>query len=455
MTGAKSLGAEALSMVNPGAAAIDIGSTMHMAAINPQAGDNPVRAFGTFTGELHEMARWFKASGVTSVAMESTGVYWIPAYEVLEEHGFHVILVNARYAKNVPGRKTDVSDAAWLQRLHSYGLLRGSFRPEAGVATMRAYLRQRERLIEYAASHIQHMQKALMEMNVQLHHVVSDITGVTGMRIIRAIVAGERMPITLAEMRDVRCHASVETICAALSGNWRDEHIFALCQSLALYDFYQTKILECDRKLEVALKALEIDKGYDIRGLSKVRTKRRQVNTPDFEVRSALYRVLGVDLTQIHGIGPSLALKLVGECGTDLAAWPSSKHFTSWLCLAPGNKISGGKLLSSKTRRSSSRAAALLRLAATTIGRSDTALGAFYRRLAARAGKAKAVTATARKIAVLFYNSLRYGMAYHDPGATQYEERYRNRVIGNLQRRAKAFGFSLQELPPEPNMAVS
>ena len=234
MTGAKSPGADALSMVNPGAAAIDIGSTMHMAAISPQADDNPVRAFGTFTGELHEMARWFKASGVTSVAMESTGVYWIPAYEVLEAHGFHVILVNARYAKNVPGRKTDVSDAAWLQRLHSYGLLRGSFRPEAGVATMRAYLRQRERLIEYAASHIQHMQKALMEMNVQLHHVVSDITGVTGMRIIRAIVAGERTPVTLAEMRDVRCHASVEIICAALSGNWRDEHIFALCQSLAL-----------------------------------------------------------------------------------------------------------------------------------------------------------------------------------------------------------------------------
>ena len=222
-----------------------------------------------------------------------------------------------------------------------------------------------------------------------------------------------------------------------------------------LYDFYQTKILECDRKLEIALKALEIDNGHDTGGLPKVRTKTRQVNTPDFEVRSALYRVLGVDLTQIHGIGPALALKLVGECGTDLAAWPSSKHFTSWLCLAPGNKISGGKLLSSKTRRSSSRAAALLRLAATTIGRSDTALGAFYRRLSARAGKAKAVTATARKIAVLFYNSLRYGMAYHDPGASQYEERYRSRVVGNLQRRAKAFGFTRHEMPAEPDMPQS
>jgi transposase len=455
MARTKSPGAQAMAMVNPGAAAIDIGSTMHMAAINPNADDNPVRAFGTFTGDLHDMAGWFKACGVTSVAMESTGVYWIPAYEILEEHGFHVILVNARYAKNVPGRKTDVSDAAWLQRLHSYGLLRGSFRPEAGVATLRAYLRQRERLIEYTASHIQHMQKALMEMNVQLHHVVSDITGLTGMRIIRAIVAGERDPTTLAEMRDIRCHASAQTLCAALSENWRDEHVFALCQSLALYDFYQTKILECDRRLEVALKALEIGKGHDISRLPKVRTKTSQVNTPDFQVRSALYRVLGIDLTQIHGIGPSLALKLVGECGTDLAAWPSAKHFTSWLCLAPGNKISGGKLLSSKTRRSSSRAASLLRLAATTIGRSDTALGAFYRRLSARAGKAKAVTATARKIAVLFYNSLRYGMAYHDPGACQYEERYRSRVIGNLLRRAKDFGFTLHEIPAEPDMAVS
>ncbi len=455
MTGVKSGSIDALSMINPGAATIDIGSTMHMAAVNPNADSDPVRSFGTFTGDLHAMARWFKACGVTSVAMESTGVYWIPAYEVLEEHGFRVILVNARYAKNVPGRKTDVNDAAWLQRLHSFGLLRGSFRPEAGVATLRAYLRQRERLIEYCASHIQHMQKALMEMNVQLHHVVSDVTGATGIRIIRAIVAGERAPDILAGMRDIRCHASAEKICAALTGTWRDEHIFALDQALALYDFYQAKILECDRKLEGALKALEVNDGHDVKRLPKVRTKTRQVNAPDFEVRSALYRVLGVDLTQVHGIGPSLALKLVGECGTDLAAWPSAKHFTSWLCLAPGNKISGGKLLSSRTRRSSNRAAALLRLAATTLGRSDTALGAFYRRLSARAGKAKAVTATARKIAVLFYNSLRHGMTYHDPGASQYDARYRSRVIGNLQRRAKALGFSLLEIPSAPESAVS
>jgi transposase len=432
-----------LKMVNPGAAAVDIGSTMHMAAVNPDSDDMPVRAFGTFTQDLHELAEWFQSCGVTSVAMESTGVYWIPAFEILEQHGFEVILVNARYAKNVPGRKTDVNDAGWLRQLHSYGLLRGSFRPTAEIATLRAYLRQRERLVEYAAAHIQHMQKALMEMNLQLHHVVSDITGTTGMRIIRAIAAGERDPDALASLRDVRCHSSIETIRASLVGNDRDEHVFALTQSLELYDFYQEKMLECDRKLEAAISDLTVRAEHELPSLPKARTKTKQVNAPSFDVRAALYGVLGVDLTQIHGLGPSLALKLIGECGSDLQPWPSAKHFTSWLCLAPGNKVSGGKLLSSRTRRSSSRAAALLRLSAVTIGRSDTALGAFYRRLAARIGKQKAVTATARKIAVLFYNTLRFGMIYRDPGAAEYDERHRTRVLANLQRRAKSLGYSL------------
>ncbi|MBK1637316.1 IS110 family transposase [Rhodovulum adriaticum] len=437
-----------LEPVNPGAAALDIGSTMHMAAVNPDASDMPVRAFGTFTQDLHDMAVWFRSCGVTSVAMESTGVYWIPAFEILEQHGFEVILVNARYARNVPGRKTDVSDAGWLRQLHSYGLLRGSFRPEAEIATLRAYMRQRERLVEYAAAHIQHMQKALMEMNLQLHHVVSDITGATGMRIIRAIVAGERDPAVLASFRDVRCRSSIETIEAALVGNDRAEHIFALTQSLQIYDHYQDRIAECDRALEAAVTALTIRAGGDLPPLPKARVKKgKQGNAVSFDVRAALYGVLGTDLTQIHGIGPSLALKLVAECGTDLRAWPTAKHFTSWLCLAPGNKISGGKLLSSRTRRSSNRAAALLRLAATTIGRTETALGAFYRRLSARVGKQKAVTATARKIAVLFYNAVRFGMTYQDPGAAYYEERHRQRVLSNLQRRAKSFGYALAPMP--------
>src|ERR1700678_3144778 len=442
-----------LRLVNSGAAAIDIGSRMHMAAVDPTCTETPVRAFGTFTQNLHDLADWFKACGVTTVAMESTGVYWIPAYEILEQCGFEVILVNARYAKNVPGRKTDVSDAAWLRQLHSYGLLRGSFRPHVEIATLRAYLRQRERLVEYAAAHIQHMQKALMEMNLQLHHVVSDITGATGMQIIRAIVGGERDPDVLATYRDVRCHSSIETIRAALVGNDREEHIFALAQSLELYDTYQAKVLDCDRKLESLIAALT-DKGVKPVGkLPKPRVKTR-LNAPSFDVSAALYGVLGVDLTEIHGLGPSLALKLVGECGTDLRAWPTAKHFTSWLCLAPGNKISGGKTLSSRTRRSSSRAAALLRLAATSIGRSDTALGAFYRRLSSRAGKAKAVTATARKIAVLFYNTLRHGMTYRDPGADHYEEQYRSRVLANLKRRAKSLGLVLQAAANEAGVAV-
>ncbi len=432
-----------LKMVNPGAAAIDIGSTMHMAAVNPDSTDIPTRTFGTFTQDLHDLVAWFKSCGVTSVAMESTGVYWIPAFEILEAAGFNVILVNARYAKNVPGRKTDVSDAEWLRQLHSYGLLRGSFRPDAEIATLRAYMRQRERLVEHAAAHIQHMQKALMEMNLQLHHVVSDITGATGMRIIRAIVAGERDPDVLASFRDNRCHSSIETIRASLVGNDRDEHIFALTQSLQLYDFCQAKMAECDRKLEAAVASLTVRASSPVPALPKARTKGKQANSPSFDIRAALHGVLGVDLTQIHGLGPSLALKLIAECGTDLKAWPTAKHFTSWLCLAPGNKISGGKLLSSRTRRSSSRAAALLRLAATTIGRSDTALGAFYRRLSSRIGKQKAVTATARKIAVLFYNTLRFGMIYRDPGAAAYEERHRGRVLANLQRRAKSLGYSL------------
>ena len=263
---------------------------------------------------------------------------------------------------------------------------------------------------------------------MQLHHVVLDITGVTGMQIIRAIVAGERDPDVLAAFRDVRCHSPTETIRAALVGNDREEHIFALTQSLQLYDFYQARMLDCDHKLEAVMAELAANGDKGVGDPPRARTKTKQVSTPSFDVRAALYGMLGMDLTQIHGLGPQLALKLVGECGTDLKAWPSAKHFTSWLCLAPGNKISGGRVLSSRTRRSSSRAAALLRLAATTIGRSDTALGAFYRRLAARAGKAKAVTATARKIAVLFYNALRHGMTYKDPGAAHYEERYRTRV---------------------------
>ncbi|MCX4173812.1 MULTISPECIES: IS110 family transposase [Paraburkholderia] len=436
-----------ITVVHPHAAAIDIGAQFHVVAVGPERDPQPVRSFRSFTKELHDLADWLEQVGITTIAMESTGVYWIPAFEILEAHGFEVVLVNARDAKNVPGRKTDVSDAQWLQKLHAYGLLRASFRPRHDVATLRSYLRQRERLLEYAAAHIQHMQKALMQMNLQLHHVVKDVTGATGMKIIRAIVAGERNAVELARHRDVRCKASVETIRDALIGNYKAEHVFELTQALSLYDYYQTQVAQCDERIELTLRQLQTGAEPPAAPLPAARYRTRQPNGFSFDVRAALYAMLGVDLTQLHGLGPYVALKLVAECGNDMSRWPTAKHFTSWLCLAPGNKISGGKILSSKTRRSSSKAAAALRLAAVAIGKTDTALGGFYRRLSARIGNAKAVTATARKIAVLFYNTLRYGMQYVDPGAAYYEERYRQRVLNNLTRRAESLGFVLQAKP--------
>jgi transposase len=432
-----------LSTVNPNAAGIDVGSQFHVVAVPADRDDEPVRTFQSFTGELHRLADWLIACRIETVAMESTGVYWIPLYEILDARGIAVIVANARDVKHVPGRKTDVNDAQWLQQLHEYGLLRGSFHPPADIAALRAYLRQRERLLDYAASHIQHMQKALTQMNLQLHHVVSDITGKTGMRIIRAILEGTREPVVLAEYRDVRCKASKETIARALEGNYRPEHLFALRQAVALYDTYQGHITECDQQLEVLLGRLRAPEPPEA-PLPAPRCKTRQTNALKFDVRAALYAVIGVDLTQIHGIGPYLSLKLVSECGTDLSKWPSAGHFTSWLCLSPGNKISGGKVLSAHTRRSNNRVTALLRLAAINVGKTDSALGAFYRRMAARVGKAKAVTATARKVAILFYNTLRYGRDYSDPGASYYEERHRERVLHNLERRAKQLGYTLE-----------
>jgi len=432
-----------LPIVHDRAAGIDIGSRFHVVAVAQDLCDEPVQTFQAFTGDLERMANWLITIGIKTVAMESTGVYWVPVYEVLESRGVDVIVANAREVRSVPGRKSDISDAQWLQRLHACGLLRASFRPGRDIAALRAYLRLRERHLDYAAAHIQHMQKALTFMNLQLHHVVSDVTGTTALNIIRAIVAGERDPATLAKMRDVRCKASAETIRAALRGNYQPEHVFALTQALQLYDFYQTRVAACDIEIERSLNALNQGKAKPEVALPKARHQNRHSNAVNFDVRAALFQLIGSDLTQIHGIGPYLALRLIAECGTDLSRWHSAKHFTSWLTLSPGSKISGGKVLSAHTRKTANRVTAHLRLAAVTVGRTNTALGAFYRRLAARIGKAKAVTATARKIAVLFYNALRYGMAYADPGADHYERRYRERVIKSLHRRAAEFGYEL------------
>ena len=432
-----------LPIVNDKAAAIDIGSRFHVVAVPPDLCDEPVQTFQAFTADLGRMADWIVSLGVKTVAMESTGVYWIPTYEILEARGVEVIVANARESRAVPGRKSDVNDAQWLQRLHACGLLRPSFRPSGEIAALRAYLRLRERHLDYAAAHIQHMQKALTFMNLQLHHVVTDVTGATGMRIIRAIVGGQRDPSVLAAMRDRNCKSSVEAIRAALVGNYQPEHVFALQQSLALYDFYQARVDECDAEVERTLSSLAADKAAPQEPLTKARSRAQQPNALSFDARTVMYQLAGVDLTQIHGIGPYLSVRLIAECGTDLGRWPSAKHFTSWLTLSPGCKVSGGKVLSSHTRKTTNRVAALLRLAAVTVGKTSTALGAFYRRLAARIGKAKAVTATARKIAVLFYNAMRFGMQYADPGEDHYEQRYKERVIKQLHRRAAEFGFSL------------
>lgn len=429
-----------LPIIHPFAA----GSRFHVVAVSPDLCDEPVQPFQAFTGDLQRMADWLVATGTKTVVMESTGVYWVAAYVVLEARGLEVILANAREARAVPGRKSDVNDAQWRQRLHACGLLRGSFRPGRAVAELRVYLRAREKHSDYAAAHIQHMQKALTFMNIQLQYVIASITGVTGMKIIRAIVAGERDPNKLTALRDVRCKENQETIRGALVGNYQPEHLFALKQALALYDFCQRCIDECDTEIERAITALNIDKPIPEAPLPKAKHQSKLPSDPGFDVRCALYQLTGTDLTQIHGIGPFLALRLVGECGTDLSRWPTAKHFTSWLTLSPGCKISGGKVLSAHTRKTSNRVTVTLRLAAVTVGRSHTALGAFYRRLAARIGNAKAVTATARKIAVLFYNAMRFGMDYRDPGANYYEQLYRDRVIKQLHRRAAQFGFTLQ-----------
>lgn len=433
-----------LPVINTRAAGIDIGSRFHVVAVPADLAQDPTQTFNAFTADLERMANWLVSLGMSTVAMESTGVYWIPVYEILETHGLHVVLANARDARAVPGRKTDVNDAQWIQRLHSCGLLRASFRPDREISALRSYLRLRERHLDYAAAHIQHMQKALTHMNLQLHHVVADVTGVTGMRIIRAIVAGERSPSILASMSDTRCKAGIDVIEAALVGNYQPEHIFALSQALTMYDAYQAQLLICDQQIAQVLIKLSQEKVRPSEPLPKPRHKTRQPNALNFDVRTLLYQLVGVDLTQIHGIGPFLALRLVAECGTDLSRWRTCHHFTSWLTLAPGCRISGGKVLSAHTRKTKNRVTAHLRLAAVTVGRTSTALGAFYRRLAARIGKAKAVTATARKIAILFYNAMRFGMSYQDPGADQYEQRYRERVVKGLHRRAAEFGFTLQ-----------
>jgi transposase len=536
----------ALDHLNPNAAGLDCGSATHVVAVPPDRDPQPVQTFATFTGDLHRLADWLIACRITHVAMEATGVYWIPIFELLEERGLTVSLVNARHVKHVPGRKSDVSDAEWLRDLHIMGLLRGSFRPADEIVALRAYLRHRSTLIEGASAHVQRMQKALVQMNVQLALVVSDITGVTGMRILRDIVAGQRDPKVLARHRDYRCKASEAEITAALTGHYRPEHVLVLAQHLALYDAYQQQLTACDIAIEAHLAALAAPAPEPAAPLPPPRGTRRPAhnNEPAFEVRTPLHRLTGTDLSQIDGIGPYTALRLISEIGveehpnsrsceqansrtllpvpslaapsmsdprrgahdgqvaegsdhgcegdggsrrvdptgggtagrgrvdapvsaqaaarcarraaragdgartigTDMSRWPTEHHFTSWLTLAPRNKISGGRLLSSRTQPSANRAAVILRMAAMTLGRSSTALGAFYRRLSSRTGKAKAITATARKLAILVYRTLKGELVYADPGADAYDAQHRTQLTRRLRHRAAKLGFALISL---------
>jgi transposase len=407
-----------------------------------------VRSFPTFTADLCRLADWLAACHVTHVAMEATGVYWIPIFEILDERGFEVILVNARHVKNLPGRKSDVSDGEWLRDLHILGWLRGSFRPSDQIVALRAYLRHRTTLIESAGALVQRMQKALIQMNVQLPLVVSDITGLTGLRILRDIVAGQRDPQQLAQHRDYRCRASEAEIVAALTGNYRPEHVFVLAQNVALYETYQQQLATCDAAIEAHLARLTKTAPAPTTPLPPPRQqkKARDKNEPRIDLRTPVHHLTGVDISQIDGIGPYNALKLLSEIGTDMRRWPTEKHFTSWLTLAPHNRISGGRLLSSRTQPSANRAAAILRLGAMNLGRTQTALGAFYRRLAVRVGKAKAITATARKLAILVYRTLKDGVVYVDPGAEAYDAQHRTQVLRRLRRRAQNLGFGLVDL---------
>jgi transposase len=435
---------DTLTVLNANAAGIDIGMEEMWVSVRADRDAMPLRRFGMNTPDLLAVAEWLKACGVETVAMESTGVYWIPLYEILEDHGFKVYLVNARHAKNLPGRKKDETDAQWLRRLHTFGLLNNSFRPEGEMCAVRAYMRHRADLIEHRAAHIQHMQKALHQMNVRLSPTVKDITGVTGMAIIRAILAGERDPLTLAQLRDSRCAQPESEFVKALTGNYRDEHVFALKQALALYDAYTQQILECDQELERkfgALKPTHTDNLPPLDTTDKRNTHSK--NAPAYDGRALLYQLLGVDLVAVDGLNEVTAQIIISEIGTDMTRWQDEKHFCSWLGLAPHNDISGGKVLRSRTLKTRNRAGQALRLAAQSVSKTDTPYGAFFRRMRAMHGPKKAIVATAHKIARAIYFMLRNHTPFHDINMEEYNQRELERQIARLNKKAAKLGYVL------------
>lgn len=434
-----------LKQVNLNAAGIDIGAREHFVCVPPGRSARPVRSFGTYTSDLQRLADWLNECGVETVAMESTGVYWIAAFQILERRGFKVLLVNARHVKNVPGRKSDMIDCQWLQQLHTFGLLRGSFRPSDPVCVLRSYLRLRDELIAGRSQQIQHMQKALLQMNVQLPQVLSDVSGVSGMNILRAVVAGERDAQKLATMVDKRVRSSLEQIAQALKGDYREEHMFALSLALELYDTLEQKIQACEERIEHTLAKWQskVDLVKNPMVHSVKRKGLRKESSQARAQREQMYRVSGVDLSSIEGIGVVTGQILISEIGLDMSKWPSEKHFTSWLGLCPDNRISGGKVLSTRTRRVVNRATNALRMAATTLERSQSALGAYFRRMKARLGPASAITCAAHKLARLIYRLLKYGERYVSVGLETYEARYKEFRLKGLAKAARGLGYAL------------
>ena len=440
---------EGLSQIRLHAAGADIGAHEIVVCVAGEKNTQIVRTFGNYTIDLQAMAKWLIENGVRSVAMESTGVYWIPLFETLEAQGLQCCLISATAIKRFPGRKSDVLDCQWIQTLHSYGLLADSFRPEADLIALRTLLRHRAQLIQHRSPHVLHMQKALLHMNVQLSQVLSDVMGETGQHILRAIVAGERDPHKLAALRDYRCKKDEEDIAKALTGTWRGEHLFVLKQSLAFYDFFTEQIEACDAEIERTYAAIRPEWGgsNDLPSLPPKKPSSYNKNSPkQVQVRKHLQRITGVDLVAVDGISLSLAQTIVSEIGTDMSKFPEERNFCSWLGLAPHNDISGGKVLHSHTLKTKNRAGQAFRQAAATIGRADCAFGAFYRRLKSRLGPAQANVATAHKMARVVYHMLKFKLEYQTMTANQYEQRFREREIKYLQRKATRLGFAISPI---------
>jgi len=436
---------KALHVMEQNSAGIDVGATEIYIAVPDDRSEKPVRRFETFTSDLHEAAIWLKKCGIESIAMESTGVYWIPIFQILDSHGFKVVLVNARHVKNVPGRKTDVQDCQWLQFLHSVGLLRGSFRPDQEICAVRSLLRHRNNLVKAASTHVQHMQKSLTQMNLQIHNVISDITGQTGLAIIDAILSGQHDPNKLAKLRDPRIKADKKTIAKSLVGDYRREHLFTLKQALQSYRNYRHLIIDCDLEIEIYLKEfdsrIEIDESL-LPPPKKTKPKPKG-NMPDFDLRTHMHRLLGTDLSRIDGINDLTAHVFFTEVGPDLSSFKNSSHFCSWLGLCPNNKISGGKILSSHTRPGSNRMAQSLRMSANSLWNSKSYLGEYFRRMRARHGAPKAITATAHKLARIIFYLIKHQKSFDETIFAEQEKCHQQRLKKRVIKQAKSLGLNI------------